>query len=157
MTYFSTAEVMDAIAGQVRDQLSQYTDDVVIFDGSLEQAVEDHFGQATKSRLKTVVFLGLTDDLQDAISGAGIPIRNALMVDLVAVVRTDGKSRYTKDRERLYGLSDALVYTVFDCPNWTAGYTARVHANKFVLRRRAASDGDLMAHLVRFTFHPARP
>jgi len=157
MNYYATSNVMEAIAGQIRDQLGGYVDDIVIFDGSVEQAVSDHFEQPSKSRLKGVIMLTLSEDVPDSLSGAGLPIRNGLMVDILVLVRSDGKSRYTKDRERLYGLSDALMYTTFDCPNRRQEYTDRVAANNFQFRRRAAAGGDLMAHLVRFIFKPRVP
>lgn len=158
MNYYATSEVMDAIAGQVRDQLSAYLDDVVIFDGSLEDAVRAHMAQPTKAGLKTYLFMALSDDLPENVSGAGLPIRNSLAVDLYVIVRSDGRTKYTKDRERLYDVSDALMFSVFDCPNRTTDYTARVAANIFGFRRRGApADPSLMAHQVRFIFKPRVP
>jgi hypothetical protein len=158
MDYYSTNEVLEAVAGQIRDQVSNYADDVIVFDGSLEQAIRDHFGQTTKSALKTVVFLALSEDIPDSISGAGLPIRNGLATDIYVIVRSDGRARYTKDRQRLYDVSDALIYTVFDCANRTEDYTSRVAANNFVLRRRGnPTDDSIMAHLIRFIFKPRVP
>lgn len=157
MQYYATSEIMEAIAGQVRDQIGTYLDDVILFDGSLEQAINDHFSQPTKAGLKTILFIALSEDVADTLSGSGTPIRLGHLVDFFVVVRTDGKSRYTKDRERLYGVSDALMFTVFDCPNRAPEYIERVAAHRFQFRRRAAADGDLMAHLVRFQFNARTP
>lgn len=158
MDYYSTNEVLDAIAGQVRDQLSSYVDDVVIFDGTLEDAVRSHLSQPTKASLKTFLFMALSDDTAENVSGAGLPIRTSHAVDFYVIVRSDGRTKYTKDRERLYDVSDALMYSVFDCPNRTTDYTARVAANIFGFRRRGApADSSLMAHQVRFIFKARTP
>ncbi len=156
--YYATSEVMEAIAGQIRDQLSNYVDDVIIFDGTLQQAVEDNFSQATQGRLNTIIFIGLSDDISELLSGAGLPVRGSLIVDIYALVRSTGRSRYTKDRERLYDVSDALIYTVFDHNNATTDYRARVGAQTYEGRRRgASSDPSLMAHQIRFNFRPRVP
>ena len=138
--------------------MSEYVDSVVIVDGAIERAVADQFMQPMRAtEVKAVIMLALTEDVPDNISGAGLPIRNGLLVDVYCVVRPDGKSRYTTSRERLYDISDALMYSVFDCPNRETDFSARVAVANFISRRRAVTDGELLAHLVRFNFKPRVP
>lgn len=153
MKYITTSEVLAAVKLRVVRDLDALVDDVIVFDGSLARAIEDHFGQTTRVGLKRVVFIGLSDDVPNAISGAGLPNRLAYIVDIYAIVRSDGRARYTTDLDRLYRISDRLVFETFDVGHEDTEFRAVIASNTFRYRRRSTQDiGGLMANVVRYEF-----
>jgi hypothetical protein len=155
MSYTTLNNTMDAIKGQIENQLGSELDSVVIFDGDLPVAVEQHFN--TSGVGKSMVFIGAPTSAPDRLNGCGLPLRQDHLIDIYVVVRADGRTRYTSDRERLFDLSDAIVFDVFECANRTTDFTETVHGVEYVRSTRIEQVGAaLLARRHEFNMTPAR-
>lgn len=155
--YINTKDVFAAIKGQIEDQLvSDDIDSVIVFGGSLEDAVESHFGQSVKHTVKAAVFFGFSDDNSSTLSGSGQPLRQEMQLDFYVIIRARGRGKYAADHDRLLDISDKMMFDVFNPENFTATMRARCPVMRFGGRRRIATGSLLMAHMLRFTATPKR-
>ena len=155
----ATNNVLDAIRGQIEDQLggeAELVDEVFIFDGALSQAIVDHFGGKLGASKHAFVFVAQTAVLANQRAGDGSALYSDRTIDCYVVVRTTGKTRYTKDRERLYDISDAMWNTVFFHTERTDDFNELVAQMQPESITRQPSGQDVIAHLIRFTCVPKR-
>lgn len=154
MDQVSTNNVFEAIKGQLQKEAGDFVDDVIIFDGPLSVAIDEHFASARRGG--RFIFLTLSDATPDAVSGYGLPVREGLLVDIYTVFRVEGRGRYEKIREDFWDLSDKIVHDAFLLSNRTADTKATVAGSQFVSRTRQQTGGDVMSHLIRFVITPQR-
>lgn len=153
MDSVSTNEVFEAIKGQIAQEVDGL-DDVVIFDGPLSVATDEHFNRAKAG--SRFVFLTLADATPDAVTGYGLPAREGLLVDIYLVFRVQGRGRYDRTREDFWDASDTIVHDAFLISNRATETKAAIAGSQFVSRTRQQTGGDLMAHLIRFIMTPQR-
>ena len=87
----ATNQILDVIAGQLREQLDDLVDEVKVFDGLLSDAITFHAAQARNA--KVFLFVGLPGDEPESTAGDGMRLRSSMAIDIYAVVRSQGKSR----------------------------------------------------------------
>jgi hypothetical protein len=155
-SYTKTYDVMKALQGQILDQMGEEIDGAIIYDGGLQEAFDNHFGQSQGSSLRAFVFFGISNDSPDGLTGSGGPVRQGLAVDFYVAVRATGTTRYAGDLERLYAMSDLVQFVVFDPANWTSDMKTKIGAVEFGFRQRTVTSSDLFVHQVRFVFRPRR-
>jgi hypothetical protein len=156
--HYSTTVIFDVLRAQIAEEVADAANAVIRFDGNIVDAIDDHFQQATDAGLKAAVFVGFADEFPETLGGTGQTIRPGFLVDAVCVVRSDGRSRYTSDLDRLYDLSDIVAYDAFEFANTNDDYRAHIAAAKSIWRRRLpALDPYVMAHVVRFDVIPRTP
>jgi|DEB0MinimDraft_6_1074348.scaffolds.fasta_scaffold130890_2 hypothetical protein len=154
MPYTSSNHIFEAIAGQIDSQLSDKVGGVVIFDGDLTQAIEQHLNESGLG--DTTIFVGMPESTAETLDGCGLPMREMLAVDVYVVVRAKGRSRYGIDRERLWDITDSVVNDVFSCDNRTTLFRERVYGLQFVRRARMQGQTpELLATRVEFTVEGA--
>lgn len=136
--------------------LKDEIDACVIFDGTLQDALDRHFGGRLGANATKVVFIALSDAASDTQGGSGLPIREGLLVDAYVIVRSGATSKYDQDRKALFDISDSMTHDVFENSNRHAGFRACVASTVYQGRRRQATSSDIMAHLIRFVMHPQR-
>lgn len=154
MSYTSSNDIFEAFAGQLDSQLGDTVDGVVIFDGDLTQAVEQHLNESGLG--DTTIFVGMPETTAENLDGCGLPMRETTAVDVYIIVRAKGRSRYGVDRERLWDISDKVVHEVFTCSARTPLFRDRIYGLKFVRRSRLqAQTPDLLATRVEFTVEGA--
>lgn len=158
-SYISTNTVLNKIRKRIRNQMGADLSDVVIFDGDLADAVEQRASASLKSKNGfAFVFFGFSEEDPRNLSGAGHPLRDNLEIDFFVIVRAQGKTRLTRDREWLNDLSDTLKWAVFekandDCDLYGAsGIQQAIYAG----RSRVITTPEVLSHLVRFTIIPRR-
>lgn len=154
MEYVSTNEVFEAIKGQIEQEVGDSLDDVVIYEGTLSEAIAE--SAATHRRGDRFVFITMTDTLPGATSGYGLPVRGEILVDIYLIHRVTGRGKYGKIREDFMDTSDALVYDVFLNDRRHSEFKNAVHGTRFILRSRQPASGDAMSHLIRFSMNAAR-
>lgn len=152
----STNQILDVIAGQLREQLDGLVDEVRLFDGMLYDAISYHMTQAKTSRV--FLFVGLPGDEPESQSGDGLRLRSAMAIDIHVIIRTTGKSRYDSDLYKLMDVSDAVVFTAFEHSNRNAQFIDLIGSMKNPTRTRqnVAESSGVLAHQVRFTCIPQR-
>jgi hypothetical protein len=148
--------VFEAVKGQIERMLKNDIDACVIFDGTLQNAIDRHFGGRLPSNSSKVVFIGFSDAASDTQGGSGLPIREGLLVDVYVIVRSGANAKYEVDRQALWDISDVLVHDAFEFTNRHADLKACVASTVYQGRRRQETTSDVMAHLVRFVMHPQR-
>ena len=155
-TFRATNQVLDVIAGQLREQLDDDVDEVRLFDGLLSDAIEFHMTKAKNS--KVFLFVGLPGDEPESTSGDGMRLRSSIAIDIHVVIRSGGKTRYEDDIYTLMDVSDAVVFTAFEHSNRSSQFIEHISTMTDITRTRqnvAASTG-VLAHQVRFTCIPMR-
>lgn len=150
MSYTASNDIFDAISGQIANQLSGEIDDVVIFDGDLDAAIEQHLNTAGLG--DATIFVGMPETGAERLDGCGLPLRETLSVDIYVIVRAKGRSGYRANRERLWDLSDRLVHSVFTCNNRQSDFTDIIYGWRFSRRvRMTPATPDYFAHRIEFT------
>lgn len=129
-TYHSTAEVLDAIVGQVEKTVGRETDATFKFIGSLNDAVQSHFGQRGGADVKLVVAITLGEVTSPNLTANGNPLTLAMPVSMYVVSRMK-RATYEEDTDRVLQVIDALTFDAFDCDKTTSDYKARVAGNRF--------------------------
>lgn len=142
--------------GQIERMLKNDIDACVIFDGTLQNAIDRHFAGRLGSNAIKVVFIGLSDAASDTQGGSGLPIREGLLVDVYALVRSGANAKYESDRQALWDISDAITHDIFDISNRSKDFKDCIASTVYQGRRRQETTPDVMAHLVRFVMHPQR-
>ena len=152
----ATNQILDVIAGQLREQLDDDVDEVKVFDGLLSDAIAFHISKSPNS--KVLLFVGLPGDEPESVAGDGMRLRSAMSIDIYVVVRTTGKSRYEGDVYRLMDVSDAVVFTAFEHSNRSSQFVALIASMTDIVRTRqnVAESSGVLAHQVRFTCIPMR-
>ncbi len=148
--------MFEAIEGQLKKMLKNDIDDCVIFDGTLQNAIDRHFGGRLASGSSKVVFIGFSDASSDTQGGSGLPIREGILVDIYAIVRSGTNAKYNIDRKALLDIADAITHDAFDIDNRTSDFKDCVASTVYQGRRRQETSPDVMSHLVRFVVHPQR-
>ena len=154
MSYTATNDVFDAIVGQIKQELAHEVDNVLIFDGTLNDALTQHFNSSGLN--KSVIFIGSPQEDPLRLDGCGLPLQSNVYADVYVVVRAQGKTRYTVDRERLWDLSDQLIHSTFTCTNRATDFSAVITNIEFARRIRMETEGSLLAHKIEFIVRPKR-
>lgn len=128
--YHSTAEVLDAIVGQVEKTVGREADAVFKFIGSLNDAVQTHFGQSGGGDVKLAVAITLGEATSPNLSAGGEPLTLSLPVSMYVISRMK-RDTYEADTDRVLQNVDALTFDLFDCDKTTTDYKARVAGNSF--------------------------
>jgi len=156
MAYHSTQEVLDAIHGQVEKTLGDAVDSVVQFHGTLDQAIDSHFGQSAGTGAHSIVVVSLTEGNAGIVTGSGIPLYMEEIVNIHVVTR-GRRGDYKGMSSRLIEIADALTFDLFDQDNKHQDVLDRVAAHNFVSRRaRPTNDPNAMAFLVTWNIKPRR-
>jgi len=153
MPLHSTNTVFEVIKGEIAKQLGDSLDDVLIFDGTLNSAIEEHFGTVRRGAGR-VVFVTLTDGSSNATSGYGVPVRDTLLVDIYIVFRVQGRGRYERVREDLWDVSDHIVRELFVQTNCDTKTNSVLAGRNFISRSRQLTRDDIMTHLIRYEITP---
>jgi len=154
MSYTPTNDVFDAIAGQIDRFFGGEVDSVIIFDGELDQAIEQRMNESGMGAV--TIFIGMPQSTPNKLDGCGLPLREDIGVDIYVVARASGRSRYTADRELLWDVTDRLVHSAFTCDERATDFTSAIHGWAFERRVRMASSPDYLSSRVEFTAKPAR-
>lgn len=150
MSYTASNDIFDAIAGQIDNQLGSEIDNVVIFDGTLDSAIEQHMNESGLGDI--TVFVGMPGTEPESLDASGLPLRESVAIDIYVIARSKGRSSYTTMRERLWDISDRIVHTAFICSNRASDFTDIIYGWRFVRRARIQSaEPGLMAHRIEFT------
>lgn len=153
MDYASTNSVFEAVKGQVSQEVDSL-DDIVIFDGPLSRAIEEHF--ASVSGGSRFAFITLADGAADAISGYGLPVREGLLVDIYLVFRIQGRGGYDQTRQDMWDAADTIIHDAFRIDKRSAESKKVLAGTQFVARVRQLPGGDMLSQLIRFIITPAR-
>ena len=156
MAYHSTQEVLDAIHGQVEKTLGDAADSVVQFHGTLDQAIDSHFGQSAGTGVHSFVLISLSEGTPGVVTGSGIPLYMEEIVN-IHIVSRGRRGDYKGMSSRLIEIADALTFDLFDQDNKHQDVLDRVAAHNFVSRRaRPTNDPNAMAFLVTWNIKPRR-
>lgn len=151
--YIPTYNVLDTVAGQVVKVAGQHTDAVIKYNGTLTNAVVDHFGQGVNTKSTTVVFVAATEGTATATS-AGVPLQVEELLSLFIVMRAK-RGDYEGATERLLRLVDLLTYDLFACDNKGSDVQENIAGLTFAGRRnRVMDDPNLMAYQVQWRVKP---
>lgn len=152
----ATNQVLDVIVGQLKEQLDDLVDEVIIFDGLLSDAIKFHIARRPVS--KVFLFVGLPGDEPESTSGDGMRLRSAMDIDTYVVIRSKGKSRYEKDVYLLMDVSDAVVFLAFEPSNRSAQFNDLISTMTNIIRTRqnVGELSSVLSHQIRFTCIPRR-
>lgn len=154
--YKSLNEILNTVKGQLDTVVSESVDQIVLFDGTLQQAINDHFGPGTKPGIKSIIFVAQTDISPESMAGSGLALRDGILIDIYPVIRSSGRSRYEGDREALNDLSDLIWHEAFHHTNTRDEFKSRIGSMQSQARVRQATGDGVLAHLVRFLCIPKR-
>ena len=150
--YTATKTALEAVRAQLASKLSADVDNVVVIEGRLQDALVAHLSQHLAKATKGAwVFLAISDDQPDHMSAGGRPFNQNWILDVYAIVRAQGATRYTADVDRVHDLGDKVHFEAFyDHDEWSANMRLYISSMKYTGRRRMPTGDNVFSHLVRF-------